>query len=159
MNTLCLSKQRKSTGFSLVEVVIALGIFSVAVIGIFGLIGSSAESSRSSSNDTILAALTTKTVAELHSKPFSTLFTDFTVAPSLTYCREDGTLLDPSVDQSKNPLAFYGCSIQKNQATGGSDSANVSTATYLDFVIEFSWPINTPSPKKLRIPVRIARYE
>jgi uncharacterized protein (TIGR02598 family) len=65
--------RRRERGFSLVEVVIALGIISFAVVALLGLLTVSANSSRFSDEDTVIASIARQVTAELRSTPFATL--------------------------------------------------------------------------------------
>lgn len=64
---------RRSSGFTLIEVVLALAVISFAVVALLGLLSVSAGSSRSASEDTVIASMSRQVIAEMRSKPFSSL--------------------------------------------------------------------------------------
>ena len=79
--------------FSLIEVVIALGIFSFAIVAILGLFSISLASSRESSDDTRSAAMVSQVVDALRAKPFEELQTSLTASNALFMFDQEGALL------------------------------------------------------------------
>ncbi len=57
-------------GFSLIEILLSLGIISFAFVGIIGLISSGLGSVKASSDDTLIATMADQLVDELHSRYF-----------------------------------------------------------------------------------------
>jgi uncharacterized protein (TIGR02598 family) len=60
-------------GFSLVEVVLALGVISIGVVALIGLLTISTASSRLSDEDTVVAAMARQVDTELHNMQFANL--------------------------------------------------------------------------------------
>jgi uncharacterized protein (TIGR02598 family) len=75
MNNIVPPQRRRSEvrGFSLVEVVLALGVISIGVVSLIGLLTISASSSRLSDEDTVFAAIARQVDTELHNTAFANL--------------------------------------------------------------------------------------
>jgi len=70
--------------FSLIEVVLALGITSFAIISIIGLLSFGLQNSRESAEDTNLALITQTTTSLLRSLPFTNILNSATFATNNT---------------------------------------------------------------------------
>ena len=135
-------KKRKS-GFSLVEVVVSVGIFAVAIVGIIGLF-----------------APTTKNVAAVADSDASTR----AVAAIQSYLKEQGftgtqTIVDAGTKYYANKGAnvigisslaalpnndkFFEFTLTRN--TDLSPSSTDATAGFLAFTINLKWPAYTPT--------------
>ena len=64
-----------SAGFSLVEVVLSIGVVAFAMVALLGLLAVSTNSSRSSDEDTSVAAVAREVMTQMRSVPYSTLLT------------------------------------------------------------------------------------
>jgi uncharacterized protein (TIGR02598 family) len=64
---------RAVAGFSLVEVVLAVGIAGFVLVSIIGLLSVSLKSARESSTDTLVVGMASRTLSELRAKSFSDL--------------------------------------------------------------------------------------
>ncbi|MBW8863454.1 MAG: hypothetical protein JF609_00735 [Verrucomicrobia bacterium] len=78
MNNIASAQRRRSEmrGFSLVEVVLALGVISIGVVSLIGLLIISTSSSRLSDEDTVFAAIARQVDTELHNTTFADLPTN-----------------------------------------------------------------------------------
>ena len=78
MNNIVPHQQLRSEthGFSLVEVVLALGVISIGVVALIGLLTISTASSRLSDEDTVIAAIARQVDTELHNTSFANLPTN-----------------------------------------------------------------------------------
>ncbi|MDQ3620965.1 MAG: Verru_Chthon cassette protein B [Verrucomicrobiota bacterium] len=65
-----------SAAFTLVEIVLALGIVAFAVVALVGLMTASLDSSRGSEADTLIASMARQITAELQTRPFDSLTTE-----------------------------------------------------------------------------------
>lgn len=65
-----------AAAFTLVEVVLALGIVAFAVVALVGLMAVSLESGRGSEADTLIASMARQITAELQARPFDLLTTE-----------------------------------------------------------------------------------
>ena len=70
-----LMRRQASVGFSLVEVVLAIGVIAFAMVALLGLLAVSTNSSRSSDEDTSVAAVAREVMTQMRSVPYSTLLT------------------------------------------------------------------------------------
>jgi len=79
------SRSRRTKGFTIVEIVLALGIAAFSIMCLLGLISASFQVSMSSSQDTLMASMVRQVSADLHQRPFATL----TSAPPTAYYFDD----------------------------------------------------------------------
>ncbi len=98
--------------FSLIEVVLALGITSVAIIAIIGLLSVSLQGSREASEDTSAAAILSQIVDGLRAEPFDEMRTSLA-----------GTGRVFAFDQEAAPVALgntasYECRVEEISASG-----------------------------------------
>lgn len=75
------SQGKRPNAFSLVEVVLALGVLSIAVIPMIGLIGGSLKSYRASINDTVSRQI----MSQLAGNALQARLSDLLAQPSTTY--------------------------------------------------------------------------
>lgn len=132
-------------GFTLVEVVMALGIFTFAVIALFGLMSVGLRSGKESASDLALGLMTQTASSVLQSQGFREVLTNTRYGSSdLTpdlYFNNDGDLtLDGAGKPATQPATadVYACAIQRC-APGSMATTN---ATLLRMV--FSWPLSAP---------------
>lgn len=62
--------RRSQGGFSLVEIVLALGVFSIAIVVLLGLFPTALNTAQSGRGDTIAAQIGRSIIADLRSHPF-----------------------------------------------------------------------------------------
>jgi len=139
--------------FSLIEVVIAIGIFAVAIVGILSLMSNALKVARLSASDTVLAMLTQELSAELKAKPFADLLAQFVSGTSVMLLfREDGSPTTNSLE------AIYACRIAGSFAP---TNGGYSNATLFTGAIQFAWPVAAPAAArdKLVVPITVAAYE
>jgi uncharacterized protein (TIGR02598 family) len=159
--------------FSLVEVVLALGVFSVAAVALIGAFSVSFASQRDSTRDTVLAGMSRYVLSDLRPHPFDALWAaqPATVknprpksAPpedSRYYFREDGTPVT-GPDAALNPETLYECVVRKtpDPQTRVAPAGNFNL---LRLELVFSWPVTaSPAPdqrfRKEVLNATIARY-
>ena len=75
------SAKKARGGFSLVEVVLALGVIAIGVVALLGLLSISAGSSRSSDQATVIASISRQVLAEMRGMPFASLPVKTTLWP------------------------------------------------------------------------------
>lgn len=163
-------------GFSLTEVVLALGLSSVGLLSIVGLLGVSMQASRHAGDDAALAAMTAQVLAELDAAPFDALaLADLqhvssadsfdtlpaTLPDSVYYFSEQGRRVPPTgTDLENTPV--YACRVGKvpDEATRG-----VGNGAYnlVHVELHFSWPVEAHSdpeqrPGQSRVYASMARY-
>jgi uncharacterized protein (TIGR02598 family) len=128
---------RRSRAFSLVEVVIAIGIISFAMIALLGLLGSSLSTSKHARNDTVLASLAQRVLSETMTNTATALST----LSATEYFTEDGF-------PTNNLAAVYKCTISGQPLTAANYTLPLgNTTSGLSYVrITFSWPVAAAQP-------------
>lgn len=94
----CQSPSRLSHGFSLIEVTIALGIVSFALIALFGLLPTGLTTFRSSIDRSVASQIAQNIISQARQTEFSSLSTLATPAGSPKKFTEDG---DETTDAAK----------------------------------------------------------
>jgi len=149
-------------GFSLVEVVIALGITSFVIIAIIGLLSVGLQTSRESAEDTNLALMTQTTTALLRSRPFSNVFNspNFGDATADYFFDANGDLTRdaagaPATTTDTNSL--FACTISRRTPS----LAPLSTSNFIYLQYKFTWPLSAPAAnRKEKVGViSLANYE
>ena len=162
-----------TSGFSLVEVALALGVVAFALVAIVGLMSISMKSGKDSMDDTLLSAMTTAAISGLRAQHFidathlagasgvlpgtaATSSTAATVLP-IEYFDDSGTLLSSASN------ALYQCTmtLQPDGATAGAPDANGNQAVNMVRVsLAFAWPIAAAGnlPNVRIVTSSIARY-
>lgn len=133
---------RKRQAFSLVEIALALGLVSFGCIAIFGLLGATATTSRRSSEETAIAAMSRQIISSIKQQEFAAIETSLA-----------GKTTNYFFDPYGNPLpsvmsAQYQCAV-----TGTADVSTTSSfpdgKTQVNLVrlqLVFTWPLNgTPA--------------
>jgi uncharacterized protein (TIGR02598 family) len=109
--------QSRRQAFSLVEVVIAMGIFSFAIIATFSLIGQSFKSYSSAINDTVSRQIMNQLAANVQQARLS----DLTTTPSYTLNFDNEGNPVPSSDT----MSVYTANVTFTQATTPFGSTNL----------------------------------
>ncbi len=132
------------TAFSLVEVVLAIGIVSVAILVILGVLSVGLQSSREASEDTFLALSTQQLAAWSKSQTFSNLAVDSLASSnSVFYFNAQGVLARTSDGAPATAPAadsHYLCTVKKNLS-------GIST-NFLHLQYRFEWPLAAPAPSR-----------
>jgi len=161
-------------GFSLVEICIALGIASVALLSVVGLLGGAMDTSSTAGQDTSLAAMTALITGDLHAAPFDALGqaspkTPMTVkatlplamADTIYYFTAEGTPLT-GPDAATRPDSQFQCvvkkSVDESYRTAGQGPYNL-----VNVELNFTWPVAASTdpakrPGKAFFHASIARY-
>ena len=170
-------KPRRDSGFSLVEITLALGIVAVALVTTMGLLGTGLNSQRLSAEDTTLAAMSEQVLGELRAADFDTLWDKVpgiatsktkpakpTAVPELTtyYFSQEGRRVE-----AKSDLAFYECAVTKKPDPSRQSVDPVTQVpglgrhNLLMLELKFSAPVSVPSaqrPSQRSLHANIARY-
>ncbi|MEZ0388274.1 MAG: hypothetical protein ACAI34_14470 [Verrucomicrobium sp.] len=168
-----------SGAFSLVEVTLALGVVSVALLSIVGLLGSAMDTSRVAGKDTALAAMGSQVLGELRSVPFDALgqadprtaaqnaaqlpeiIAGADLAESRYFFTNEGVPL-----ASSGADAQYECVVRKfldaDSASASSDLTH-QTINRLRVILHFTWPVSSSAdplqrPGSSLLNASIARY-
>jgi len=146
----------RSRGFTLVEVALALGIASFALVSILGLLNVAVDTDGGASRDTTFAAMSNHVMNDLRSMPFDSLWTaepeknrsvaaaNGPAADTVFYFTNEGTPVDASdatsADKSKQLSVLYRCTVKK---TADVRTQSVGSAAYnqLQLQLIFAWPV------------------
>lgn len=137
-------------GFSLVEVVLALGIATIGLVSILGLLNAATSADGDAGRDTTLVAMSDYVLNDLQAMPFDALWAadptqNWNAAPSLNppadsiyYFTNEGAFLTKSQAAGSADL-LYKCVVHK---AADPLSQNPLTFFYnqLKLQLEFSWP-------------------
>jgi len=138
-----MTQRTNKRAFSLIEVVIAVGIFAFAVVAIFGLMSVGLRSGRESANDLALGLMTQTVSSVLRVQGFSSNLNNAAYGSANTtpnfYFNLDGDLARdasgvPSTTASTN---YYGCAVARS-------SASFQTTNAMLLRLVFTWPMQAP---------------
>jgi uncharacterized protein (TIGR02598 family) len=93
------AKMRRAAGFSLVEVTVAMGLVSFALLPLMALLPQGLSTVRYSATETALGAMLGKVRSELNQSSFATLSQNLPSATNPWYFDEAGILLSPNDPQ------------------------------------------------------------
>jgi len=157
------SSLRKASGFTLVEVILAIGVFSLTIVAVIGLLGPIAQQVRDLQDTKVANTLPAPIREELNRIGFQYFVDDaFTTTenlPTFLFGTEDGArvigydgtleapgsvILRDGVAPDEIPSAeqYFGIEIEAPDP-GGNLSYNAGDA-YVAFRVEISWPNRLP---------------
>jgi uncharacterized protein (TIGR02598 family) len=145
-----LRKLQGERGFTLVEVVLALGISTFSLVSVLGLLSAATNTDSQAGRDTVLVSMSDYVLNEMQSVPFDALWsvdptTSRDTGPSTNspenstyYFTNEGTPLPASTAASSFDL-LYKCVVTK---TPDDQTQNLNTGNYnqLKLQLTFSWP-------------------
>lgn len=123
--------------FSLVEVVLALGIVSFALVALLGLLSVGLKSSKQAGDDTEVAAITWQVVSKLRNATPT-----FTVGTPISYCYDIRGQEVPATSS----LSYYICSFNSRRLPNTEVTANTINA--IVGKLEITWPASAPAGKR-----------
>lgn len=136
----------KRLGFSLVEVVVAVGIFALAIVGVIGLLVPTSKSITDVSDSDAASRVISAVQSGLQRAGYTSV-KDSLVANHLFYASKDGSKVgaDSSAVWSgvSNQEKHFEFRLLRNTAL--SPVANDDTAGFLAFTIELKWPAFAPN--------------
>jgi len=149
------SKRIATGGFSLVEVIVAVGIFALAIVGVIGLLVPTSKNITEVADSDSAARVISAIQSGLQRAGYDTVKNDL-IANKTFYATKDGSkvgaednsdLWKPSENQEK----FFEFKLVRNgdtpsQGDGLSPAANDATAGFLAFTIVLRWPAYAPTP-------------
>lgn len=144
------SSGNRSRAFSLVEVVISIGIVGFVILAILGLLSLGLQTSRESSKDTALALATQQVDAWSRSQPFS-LLSSIAGSSSNTvfFFNAEGNLVrtesgSPVTESDGNSL--YSCEVSAHESS--------VSPHFIQLRYRFEWPLSAPAEtRKQRVVV------
>lgn len=126
-------------GFSLVEVVVAVGIFALAIVGVIGLLGPTTKSIGDVADSDSASRVITAIQSQLQAGGFDAVRTNFNVP---FFVSKDGSKVGidgaPVWSGVSNTERFFEFQLVRND--GLSPVANDTTAGFLAFTIVLKWP-------------------
>lgn len=142
--------------FSLVEVVLAIGVIALSAIGILSLTALSAGYSRESAQDTAFAFMTRSTISNLRNRGFTALNTPAfpspgqwdDAIPDFYYDVNGRMALDANgvPDATKHADSIYSCTVTRHQPSFQA------TTNLLHLRLEFAWLAGTnANPQQRRV--------
>lgn len=123
--------------FSLVEIVIALGIISFGCIAIFGLLSVTADVSRRSSDETAIATMSRQIISSIKQQKFPVVQSNFMGKTTNLFFDQSGTLL-PSAEGGLYQCAVSG---QEDVSTTSSFSNGQTQVNLVKLRLVFTWPL------------------
>jgi len=136
------SLRRRAAGFSLVEIAIAIGIASFALIALLGLITVGYQAGGDAKEETLLAGLAQDVLGQLRGEDFDTL------APGTFYFDSQGNAM------TNDSGAVYRCTTRFAAVNLPNVQSNLTAAT-----LTFEWPVGAQTPQKMVIQASLARHE
>jgi uncharacterized protein (TIGR02598 family) len=113
-----MKQARRSAGFSLVEVVLAVGVAAFVLVAITGLLSVSLNSARESATDTLIVSMASRALSDLRSQPFTNL------NPSLGATSNRLYFDDLGVPTNTPPAMGFACDVVMQ---GDTNTYNPST--------------------------------
>jgi uncharacterized protein (TIGR02598 family) len=129
-------KSSRRQAFSLVEIVLAIGIISFGCIAIFGLLGVTANASRLSSDETAIATMSRHVISSIKQQTFPAIEANFMGKTTKFYFDSTG---NPLTNASE---AFYQCAVTgtEDAATTSSLSGGRTQVNLIKLQLAFTWP-------------------
>lgn len=165
---------RKPCGFSLIEVVLALGVAAVALVALIGLLGVAVNTSSSAGHDTLLVAMSNGVLNDLRGAEFDALWKDTprtqkspTAPPvgaawadSTYYFSNEGALV--AATKKADFATTYQCVVKKTPDPT-SQLTPTSPFNLVKLQLTFTWPVSAHAdpakrPNRQTIYASIARY-
>jgi prepilin-type N-terminal cleavage/methylation domain-containing protein len=147
-----MKNMRLRSGFSLVEVVVAVGIFAVAIVGVIGLFGPTTKNVAAVAD----ADASTRAVGaiQLYLKEQGFANTQTLIKNgTLYYASRGGDKVGP-YDEKTFPHSenFFGFTLMRNTGLSPSETSD-ATAGYLAFTVSVKWPYYLPNATKDTLPL------
>lgn len=167
-------------GFSLVEIVVALGVVSIVLVAILGLLSVGINSGKSSLDESLIAVMSRQVIGNLRQQQFSSnsLFENITTTGTskiqTAFFDANGTRLldsdgihDINRTQALNHQAVYQCTVMAQSVTMSTDDPDGlgpaprlagTLPCLLDVNLTFTWPLQAKTPNCFSIRTGLARY-
>lgn len=151
--------RRARAGFSLVEVVVAIGIFALAIVGVLGLLVPTSKNITNVADSDSASRVISAIQSGLQKTDFTTVVNS--LGGAQFYASKDGSKVGLGSNTSlwtSNQEKFFGFTLVRNGDSpnvgdGLSPAANDNTAGFLAFTIVLKWPAYAPSADGLGTPV------
>jgi type II secretory pathway pseudopilin PulG len=145
----------RKRAFSLVEVVVAVGIFALAIVGVIGLLAPTTQSISNVADSDVASRVMATIQSGLQTAGYAQIKTALNAPTTQFYATKDGSKVGVSTDNTlwvsgQNQEKFFEFKLVRNgdsPATGDglSPKANDDTAGFLAFTIVLKWPAYAPT--------------
>lgn len=136
--TACSLEAAWRRGFSLVEVILAIGLFAFAVMGILGLLVTALQAGREAQEVSMVTHLGNRLISEMRAAPFAA------PAAGTRYFDFEGTAV-PQAAQ-----AHYACTVEEiplPAEVADAVPAGVAGGLARAYRLDWRWPLHAPSPR------------
>ena len=137
----------KNRGFSLAEVVVAVGVFAFAIVGIVGFIGAMGKQTTEVKNADEAARVISFIQNELQQQIDAKLINIGDIVNLVTYATQDGGIVDANIP---NRNKFFKINTKRNEQI--SPEANDDTAGFLALIVNLEWPCYLPAADGIFVP-------
>lgn len=151
----CDKMGNRSRGFSLVEVVVAVGIFALAIVGVIGLLAPTSKNIANVADADSASRAIAAIQSGLQGAGYNAVKTALNAPTTQFYATKDGAKVGVSTNSTlwttgQNQEKFFEFKLVRNgdlPATGNglSPQANDDTAGFLAFTIVLKWPAYAPT--------------
>ncbi len=129
------SPRTTRAGFTLTEVVLALGIIAIAFVGVLGLLPAGLQASRQAADSTVIGAVLEDVHNRLQGQPLATGLASFSPA----YYDDHGAYIAPTSGAAVMGRRLYRADVQigswQNQPSG--------TSALRPVIVSLSWPLDS----------------
>ncbi|XHR30980.1 MAG: type II secretion system protein [Chthoniobacteraceae bacterium] len=135
-------------GFSLIEIVLVIGVISFSLVAILGLLSAGLNSSKNALDESLIAAMSRQVISSLRQQYFTnnTLFTSLETSGSTNlktvYFNTSGVLVDGTASGFDRPI--YECvvtAVSRTDLLGPAPKVSISIPCLLDLTLTFNWPM------------------
>jgi len=158
-------------GFSLIEVVVSLGIVAIAVSGVLGVLSTAMTTTKDNDRETMLVSMNDQVMTDLRVVPFDALWqavphsaaistaSSAQTAPedTLYYFTNEAVLIPGTAPTSD---ATYLCTVKKTPDADSQNHGVNGAYNLLKLQLHFSWPLSAPEANRRAavINTSLARY-
>jgi len=144
---------KEAPAFSLIEVVIALGVITFAITAITGLLSVALKSSRASTDETLVASFAGDIMSDLRRRQFTNAWNSLQAGSNVFFdgsgrpINEVGAAISSETARAQG--AVYQCAISavpdtNKTATTGAENLRLVT-------LDFTWPVGPAAPPNRRV--------
>jgi type II secretory pathway pseudopilin PulG len=144
-------KIKKERAFSLVEVVVAVGIFALAIVGVIGLLGPTTQNISDTRDADSAARVISSIQSALQQESFDVIAGKLG-SGYLFFASRGGDkigLADNGIWGGSDAEKFFEFKLERNTQLSDNTSHPDSSAGYLAFFISLRWPAYLPNGQKV----------
>lgn len=136
-DALLVSPRTTRAGFTLTEIVLTLGVISIAFVGILGLLPAGLNASRQAANSTVVAAILEDLHNRLQGQPLKTGVAGFSPA----FFDDHGVFIAPDAPPGQLTRRLYRADVK----IGAWNTRPANTSALRPITISLSWPVDSKS--------------